>query len=358
MASSPYAVSLGRLKPDFASFLSKDVYTNLLNARDVEEVTKQLEGTPYAAQLHQARAEYRGVDLLELAINRTLVERNRHAYDAAPFAGRPAVGAYLRRWDVQNISLVLAAKAHGRTLTESEIHLVSGRNIPAGLFAGTMTFDDFRVLLEQPSLEAVASQLVRFGYGGTILPLLESYTRSGDLFALVHALEREYYRNLLDAGRFFQGDEWVVREFIRSEIDQKNVLLAIKGKDAEVPLEAVRERVLDGGNIPRSAIEDAYSARGVPELVEAFQSRYPSLPEGTEPYRNERSLTGYESALARDRALGELKRMRTYPLSLAVIFTYLLLAELERTDLQRIVFGKLYGIPATKLEPLLVMPRL
>ena len=36
----------------------------------------------------------------------------------------------------------------------------------------------------------------------------------------------------------------------------------------------------------------------------------------------------------------------------------LLLAELERTDLRRIIYGRLYGVAPATLESLLVVPRL
>src|SRR5258707_13835116 len=116
--------------------------------------------------------------MLEIAINRTFVERNRQAYESASFAGKPIVGAYLRRWDIENIAIVLSARAQGRTVSEAEAFLVSSRDIPAGLFAGVMTLDDFRHLLDQPTLEATVAALVRFGYGSTLLPLLEGYSRS------------------------------------------------------------------------------------------------------------------------------------------------------------------------------------
>ena len=63
-------------------------------------------------------------------------------------------------------------------------------------------------------------------------------------------------------------------------------------------------------------------------------------------------------ALERERAISELKRLRTYPLSLSVIFAFLLRNEQERSDLRRAVFGRLYGVSAERLTPLLVSPRL
>ncbi len=358
MAGSPYASSLGRLQSQFPSFLSKEVYASLVQAKDLGEVTKTLEGTGYGPEIGQFAASYKGAPLLELAVNRAFVRRNRQAYEATPFSGRLAVSSYLRRWDIQNLSLILSSRAQNRPLQEVEVFLVSSRDIPAGMAAGQLTIDELRVLLQQPSLEAVVQALVKYGYGATLLPLLDAYERSHDIFPLVTALEREYYGQLLDAARFFQGDEWVVRQFLKSEVDVRNVLLLLKGKDNGLPIDAVTGRFLDGGDLPRSQVEDLYGARTVPEVVGNLESRFPLLSEGNASYNENRSLTGYEAILQRDRAVRELKRLRSYPLSLGVVFTWLLLAELERSDVRRIVYGKLYAVPPARLEPLLVVPKL
>jgi V/A-type H+/Na+-transporting ATPase subunit C len=358
VASSAYASALGRLKPEFTSFLTKEQYGPLTAARDPSEIAKILEGTPYGPDVQQARATYQGIALVEVAINRTFVRRNRHAYEASPFAGRGVVGTYLTRWDRQNIELILAAKAQARAVTETDEHLVSSREIPAGLYAGVLTLDDYRTLLAQPTIEATVAQLVKFGYGGAVLPLLEQFERTHDIFPVLLALDREYYHQVREAAKFFQGDEWVVRQLIASEIDVRNVLLLFKGKVADLAVDAVLARWIEGGTITAAQAPDLYGVRGAPELAERLADHFPSLAEGNDAFRTDGSLTGYEVAATRDRAVSELRRLKTYPLSLSVIFAFLLLSELERADLRRIAFGKMYGLPAEKLEPLLVSPRL
>ena len=358
MSSSTYASSLGRLLVHFPEFLSKDAYPTLISANDLGEVTKFLEASSFGPEIIASAASYQGAPLLEVAINRTTVKRNKIALESAPFAGKPIVGAYLRRWDVQNIGLILSAKAQGRPLAETETFLVSSREIPAGLFAGSMTIDDFRLLLQQPTIEAVAQSLVKFGYGTALLGLLDDYNRTKDIFPLLQALDRQYYQTALASLTYFQGDEWVVRSFLRSEIDIRNALLFLKAKDAELPVEIAVTRIIEGGDLSRSSFEDAYSARSVPDLVSTLSARFPTLVEGNALYQQSRTLTGYEVALSRDRATRELKRLRSYPLSIAVTFSYLFLAELERADLRRVIYGKLYGLGPQALEPLLVVPRL
>jgi V/A-type H+/Na+-transporting ATPase subunit C len=355
MAGSPYASALGRFKSLMPSFLSADAYGPLVRAKDLSELRKLLEPTLYGPELALASTTYSGTAAVEVAINRLFVHRQRMLLESASFAGKPLVQAYLRRWDIENIGLILSAKAEGRSLTESETFLVSSREIPAGLFAGSMGLDDFRALLALPTTEAVATQLVRFGYGGVLLPLLETYQKTRDVFPLLEALERDYYTKLVEAAKFFQGDEWVIREFIRSEIDQRNVLLLLKGKSAGLPLDVVLERFLDGGDLARARIADLYNVRDVPELVAQLEGSFPALRDGLEGYSAQKSLVPFEIALGRARTVRELKRLRSFPLSVSVLFTFLLLAELERSDLRKIVYGKLYGIASAELERSLVL---
>ncbi|EQD27418.1 V-type ATP synthase subunit C, partial [mine drainage metagenome] len=184
MAGSPYASALGRFKALQPTLLTKDAVSALARAKDLSDILKLLEPTVYGPELVRAGATYRGTAVLEVAINHVFVRRQRLLIEAASFAGKPVMRAYLRRWDIENIGLILSAKAEGRPVSETESFLVSSREIPAGLFAGTMGLDDFRSLLALPTLDAVATQLVRYGYGGVLLPLLETYARTHDIFPL------------------------------------------------------------------------------------------------------------------------------------------------------------------------------
>jgi V/A-type H+/Na+-transporting ATPase subunit C len=359
MGSSPYAAPLGRLKAQALQFLPKEAYAPLVNAADVAEVAKLLEPTVYGSALAQYAATYSGSELLEVAVNQFFVQRNRMAIAVAPFAGRPVLVAYLRRWDIQNIGAILSAKAQGRSLSETGTFLVSSREIPAGLLAGSLTLDDFRLLIQAPTVEAVANQLVRYGYGATLLPLLDAFAQKRDVFPLLQALDRQYFADLLESTRFFQGDEWTVRRFIQSEIDLRNALVLLKGKNAAIHADAVMARFFEGGEFPRAAAQEMYATTdGVPALVGRLAERFPRIGEGQPRFDSDHSLVGFEVVLTRERAIRELHRLRTYPLSLAVIFAFLLLAELERNDLQRIVYAKVYGVAADDVRPLLVSPQL
>ncbi|HUI38477.1 MAG TPA: V-type ATPase subunit [Thermoplasmata archaeon] len=358
MSGSPYASALGRLKARLPEFLGAEVYHRLAIAKDLAEIVKTLETTPYGPELVRAAATHRGAALLQVGINRTFVARNRLAFESASFAGRSVIGAYLQRWDIENISIILSGRVLNRPVVEAEERLVSWRELPAGIPAGSMTLDDLRALLAQPTFEAMVSFLVRFGYGPVLLPLSESFARTHDFFALLQALDRHYYARLLGDLRFFQGDEWVVRAFLEAEIDERNLGVLLKGKDAGLPVDEVVGRWIDGGAFKSASVPEIYAVSGLAEMVPTLAARFPTLPEGLPAYRDSRRLSDFEAAVRRDRIVREVRRMRAYPLSLAILMTYLLRAEVERSDLVRIVYGKLHGVADEPTESRLVSPRL
>lgn len=351
-----YASSLGRIKAMVPGFLRKEQFNAMLGARDVPEVSKLLEGTWYGPELTQAMATLQGAEAVESAVNRQFVKLNRFAYNAAPFAGRPVVGAYLRRWDIENIGIILSSKAYGRLLSEGESFLVSDRESPAGLSAGLMGLDDLRQLLAQNSVEAVANQLVKFGYGQVLLQKLDAFSSSRDIFPLVQALERQYYEQLLSAARFFQGDEWVVRQYLAGEIDVRNLMTVLKAKTHQVPAEDVGPLLLDGGSLSPKALLDLLNLASLSEIVGSVGANFP-LAEGMAAFQESGSLTGFEVALKRSQAEKALLRMRQYPLSLAGIFGFLLQAEVERSDLRKITYGKVYGWSGDRISKDLVSVR-
>ena len=353
---STYASSLGRIKATLPSFLRKEQFASLVNARDLSEVTKILEGTWYGPDVTAALASTSGAEALELAINRHLVRLCRFAYEVTPFAGRPVVGAYLKRWDIENIGLILSAKAYGRPLSETDSFLVSDRQTPAGLSAGVMTLDDLRQLLAQPNVEGVANQLVKFGYGTLLLQHLDAFAKSQNLFPVLQALQRYYYEHMLESTRFFQGDEWVVRQFLAGEIDVRNLLTVLKAKDAGLRPEDLASFFFEGGTLASKQLGDLVTQRDIPAIVTTVGASFP-LEEGLGVYRENRSLVGFQAALERLHAERSLARMRQYPLSLAGIFAFLLLAEMERSDLRKVIYGKVYGLPNERIQSELVNPK-
>ena len=211
MGASQYASSFGRLQSIAINFLSEDVLQNLLKANNVTDIVKQLESTWYGEEIKKSASVYKDAELLEVALNRQLVETNRVISEATPFAGKNAVRTYLSKWDLYNIELIISSKAMGREITETESLLVSSRNVPAGIAAGNIPHDEIKIILAETNVDGVINKLAKYGYGVVLMKYLDEFQKTGDRGPMMSALHEEYYQKMLESLKFFQGDEGSIR---------------------------------------------------------------------------------------------------------------------------------------------------
>ena len=201
----------GRLKALSLNFLTRAQLEELARSKDVAEIAQRLESTWYKEDIESSAVMYKPPELIEVAVNQHLVEMNRIAIQTAPLFGKAAVLAYLSKWDIENIEIILATKSLGNSLEQTEAALVSSRNIPVSLSPNVITHSELNVLLQQPDVESVINYLVKFGYGALLLQQLGEFRKSGDLGVFASALQSLYYSRLLWELRFLRGDEGMLR---------------------------------------------------------------------------------------------------------------------------------------------------
>src|ERR1039457_5818822 len=93
MGSTEFA-GLGRLRALSLSFLSREKLSELARAKNTAEIAQQLESTWYAPEIEAAAAQYKPPELIEIALNRHLVEVNRIAIQSVPLSGKTALLSY------------------------------------------------------------------------------------------------------------------------------------------------------------------------------------------------------------------------------------------------------------------------
>lgn len=354
MPTSQYSSSFGRLQAISINLLSKDIMQNLLKAKDDTEIVKILESTWYGPQIQKAAAVYQGPELLEIALNRQLVEINKIALEATPFNGKSAVKAYLSKWDIYNIELILSAKSMGRQITETESFLVSSRNVPAGVSAGNIPHDEMKTILSQTGVDGVVNQLVKYNYGTVLMQHLDEYQKTGNLGPMMAALQSNYYQSLFEALKFFQGDEGMIRELIRTEIDKKNILSLLKGKESNLEKELVSKHLVPGGKIPLNELASIYELKNVVEIAGKIET-YFSLAQALAQYKNTKSLIEFEVAMDKFIYTTYVKKLRNIALSIGTIFYFIINAENERENIKRISYGKRYNLTTEQINSLLLM---
>ena len=354
MGSSQYASSFGRLQSIAINFLSEDFLQNMLKANNVTEMVKQLESTWYGEEIKKAASVYKDAALLEVALNRHIVETNRIISEATPFAGKNAVRTYLSKWDLYNIELILSSKAMGREISQTESLLVSSRNVPAGIAAGNISHDEIKIILAETTVDGVVNKLTKYDYGVILMKHLDDFQKTGDLGPMMSALHESYFQKLLESLKFFQGDEGAIRDLVRAEIDKKNLLNLLKAKESNLEKDIVSKHLIDGGRISTKELLDSYDVKDVVEMVGRFDS-YFKLTDSIEQYKTSKSLIDFEVGITKNIFENNVKKLRNIALSIGNIFYFIFRAEIEHENLKRITYGKRYEISNDKIKEMLLI---
>ena len=355
MATSSYSSSFGRLKSLSINFIPPTLLQNLVHAKDVAEMTRILEPTWYGPEIERAASLYSPPELLEVALNRHIVEINKIALESTLFSGREAIRAYLLKWDIHNIELILSSKIIGRAITETEPFLVSSRNFPAGISAGNISHDEMKIILTQAGVDGVVNHLVKYRYGPILMQHLDTYQKTGDLGPMMADLIAYYYTTLIESLRFFQGDEGVIRDLFRVQIDKRNILNLLKGKDSDLDRELINKHLIKGGNISRDELFDILGSKSIEEFIGKVQKYYNLADLLKETYLKTHSLIDFEVAFDKFISKSYLKRLKNISLSLGSIFHFIITAEYEWDNIKRIAYGKRYDFSVERITSMLVL---
>lgn len=336
------------------SFLNKDFLNSLVKSEDLDAMIRKLESTWYGPEIERAASMYSGPELLEVAMNRHIVETNRIALQVTPFSRKSAIQAYLSKWDIYNIELILSSKAIGRTITETEPFLVSSRNFPAGITAGNISHDEMKIILAQPTFEGVVNQLVKYKYGVILIQHLDTYQKTGNLSPMIADLMEFYYTNLLEMLKFYEGDEGNIRDLVRMQMDKKNLLTLMKAKESNLDRELVKKHLIPGGNISMDEMLEVYGNSNISELSTRIDEIL-KLGDLLEHYKKSNSLIDFEVAIDKLIQLRYVRKLKSIALSIGSIFYFILKAETEWDNVKRIAYGKRYGFSEERINSMLIL---
>jgi V/A-type H+-transporting ATPase subunit C len=255
LGEADFGYGNARLRARRTDLLSDVDYERLLG-EDVAGLLGALEQTRYAPDLEAAS---RGGSLARLHetigrhLSRSLQQMRSFYADRA----RSLVDLMLSRFDVHNIVTVLRAQSGEK------------REGPDALVrVGWMTGPLAHELLRQDGLAASVDLLARStpdrDQGASLRTAFAEYERTEDLAALERAVFADHAARLSASLASAGSVARTLRRFERREIDERNLLVALRlrdaqasGAEAETPPAATR---LPGGSVRLAAFRDALNA--------------------------------------------------------------------------------------------------
>ena len=319
--------------------LPKETYPKLLQM-EIPQIARFLGETEYKSEIEQLGKRYRGVDLVEYAINQNLAKTLHGLIGKAQFELRDLLELYLRRYDQENIQTILRGKLSG----------VPAQDVREALIpAGSLKLEQLHALIDAP-YDDTLEMLRKLGRGYIVDLLTER-----PLPEVEDEMRRHYFRELLEATEGGGRSNELFRRFVRIEIDFRNLnnLLRLK-RDSESP-ERIMPYMIDDGLFLSSRHLRSIAGMELPDIVRElgkllyFRATVDALESAAD------SLTAFEAALTREEVRHTSKEARTNPLTILVALSYILAKQVEVDNVRNIVRGKEGGIPLELIRRQLIL---
>ena len=309
------------------------------------EITRFMEESGYEAEINALGARYRGVDLIEFALNRNLAKQFDSILDWSEGRLYDLIARYLRKFDAWNVKTVIRG-----VYTDTDSADIETDLIRAG------EFDDRRIrrLLEADTIDAVIDVLGDTVYGDPLREAYAEYEETGVLVPLENAVDMAFYERLL-TGLGTDGPTRQYERFLKAEVDFRNATNALRLARSGADIDPA-EYFIEGGTLfTRSTL--ARLARNVDELVDHIaESEYgDDLGPALRTLEESSSLIEFEHAadgalLAYGDRLGVV-----HPVSVTPVISYILAKEREVENIRAIARGTEAGLSADEIESELVI---
>lgn len=248
-----------RLRARKTNLLSRADYEALVG-RDVEAVLGELSSTAYGPEVEGALTRFGGVRRLHEAVRQNLtnsLEDMRGFYEGA---ARELVDILLSRWDLHNTVTLLRGESMA-PLTEDALAYV----FPIGSLSDALA----REIARQNEFAAAVGLLIRWRLpdpdtAATLRDAWPEYERTEDLAALEHAVTAGWTARTAEDLATTGPDGDPLRRFFGRETDERNVLVALRLREAlgrgelsGIPTSNETGVYLPGGSVRLDRLDDA-----------------------------------------------------------------------------------------------------
>ncbi len=328
-----YAYIVARTKVMKSRLLKADDFRKLLNM-SFEEIVRFLEETEYKREIDEMAYKYSGPRLLDYALYMNMARTYKKILQVSFGEARRYVAEYLRRWDVWNLINIIRGKT-----ANVEPEIIEETLVPAGEFT-----EEFLKTLLVKDVEEIIKELE-----GT--PYYEALSKFGttSLSTIEDELYKIYYRRLLE----IQAREFAERlflNFIKMEIDIKNIKTILRLKLEDATPDEILDRIIPGGYELTEDEVRKLVAMPFDELVKAVEGYW--FWKGIEKLEDlSRIEVNFDKVWIETIA----KRASNYPLSILPVLQYVVLKKVEVDNLRIIGWGKWYEMPNEEIERQLVI---
>lgn len=327
-----------------SELLKKEEYQKIMKMK-LNEIIEFLQETQYKKEINELAMNYSGVDLIEMALNKNLINTFLKLKNISKKELSYVIGIYLKRLDFWNIKTIIRGKYVKADEKEIESML-----LPAGF----ITKDELMELMKKESIEETlkSSELVPFF---KIEAACRNFKETNSLAEIENAFDHEYYEGVIRTLPRLPREGRLFMDFLKAEIETINILTLLRLKRANVNKEKIKEYMLTikGAGLLH-ALAETEDTEGLIGLME--RTRYSEIiKKGVDEFKEKNTLMKIEIELYKNLLRKSLLLLHQHPLSVDVILGYMFAKEIEVKNLKMIIKSKQLGLEDEFIEEQLVV---
>jgi V/A-type H+-transporting ATPase subunit C len=347
---SNYAYSCARVRAKKTKMIGRDDY-NRLASMDLVSIARYMGESQYRQEISLLAGKLSGVNLIESATYLNLATTYTQVMDFFRGEDRVLLSYYLNEFDLQNLKTIIRGKF--RNVDDDEI---LSDLIPGGDFTGRY-LDRWKGAAD---IQDLVGALEGTRYYRDLRTALDAEPNLLTTARLEDSLDRSHYTHVLESLVGTSPSTKLFRDFIRREIDARNVITLLRVKFAydyqKVELTAEDILIPGGKELDMKTLTSLYSIASQGQLLTALE-KY-SFRDVIAAHAT--NALAIHSPLEIIRELENHHRKGTgsfavrNPLSILPIIHYLMLKKNEVFNLRLIARGKEMGMTPEKIRELIV----
>jgi V/A-type H+-transporting ATPase subunit C len=344
-----YSFINARIRGRKAKLLNAANYESLLDAENLEELTRMLAESDYQVLFQEVGNK---LVLLDAKLNQSFVQEIKTLAEYLPKASKQFLESYLRRYFLDGLKTVLRA-FETETPWEDVRGLLVGSEDELSELQDLMTADSLSMMVGRITNPAIRSILVEQ------VELAESLKTT---VPLEMALDRWYYANLwTEIEEILKGtDRDLAQQFVGNQIDLLNIqaLLRIKGQFPEFSERMIRDSLIPvnyilGGVLDRCII----TVSPIEIFNHLLETRYRNFArlvrESFEESGSLRDIEMWGKGHLHDVAF---KMLLGQPFNIGAFLAYVLLKSTEIQNVRAIAVGIASGVDKTRIRQHVLIP--
>lgn len=339
-----YAYTVARVKAKKSLLLGEEDYDKML-MMTVPEISRYIGETGYGKEMADLAGRQTGLDLLEHAIHINMAKVFSSILQSSSGELYDMVSAYLDKWDIWNLKVILRGKSYGLDAESIKEDLVP---------AGKLDADSLGKLIAFDVDDEILSNFGKMAHISFPQEVLSAYKASGNLGEIEDFLEKAHYERLINNISPASRPTNLFLHYIKEEIDLKNFETILKLKAEGIYGEQVMKYIIPGGR----KIDDRMMAVLVnADGISSVMSEISQLEFG-EDVKDALESNNIREAVAilKRFEMGKAKKFsHLYPLSVIPVVDYMIHKENEVRNIRLIARGTESGLNRDTIKGLLVI---